>query len=422
MLGFAIAFSLAILAHRRRWLQAPLGAATGVLYTIPSVAFFFLLLPLTGRGVDTAVIALTAFNLQIIYRNTTVGLSNVPSSVKDAARGIGQTDRQILWRVEIPLATPEIIAGLRIATVSTVAIATLAALAGGGGLGVPVFSEGISFKTNLIIAGGIVIAMALIFDAILFTIQRLATPWERVARAMRFLLPHLPLGSIQGAVEFIFSPQPSNVTGGKLVGGFEQTMELALTQLEVTVFALILSLVLALPFGLWLGHKGVGELVAIGVGNAGRAIPELVLIAFMAAAIGVGVLNLTIALAVLGIPPILTNSFIGVRQVDRAPVDAARGIGMSELEVLLKVELPLAIPTVMAGVRLATIAIVSTATIAPLAGVLTLGDYIINENVYGENGVVAGAIVVAVMALGLELLLALLQRRLTSPGLKPSLA
>jgi osmoprotectant transport system permease protein len=235
-------------------------------------------------------------------------------------------------------------------------------------------------------------------------------------------LLHLPLGSIQGAVEFIFSPQPSNVTGGKLVGGFEQTMELALTQLEVTVFALILSLVVALPVGLWLGHKGVGELVAISVGNAGRAIPELVLIAFMAAAIGVGVLNLTIALAVLGIPPILTNSFIGIRQVDRAPVDAARGIGMSELEVLLKVELPLAIPTVMAGVRLATIAIVSTATIAPLAGVLTLGDYIINENVYGENGVVAGAIVVAVMALGLELLLALLQRRLTSPGLKPSLA
>jgi osmoprotectant transport system permease protein len=235
------------------------------------------------------------------------------------------------------------------------------------------------------------------------------------------LLPHLPLGSIQGAVEFIFSPQPSNVTGGKLVGGFEQTMELALTQLEVTVFALVLSLVLALPVGLWLGHKGVGELVAIGVGNAGRAIPELVLIAFMAAAIGVGVLNLTIALAVLGIPPILTNSFVGVRQVDRAPVEAARGIGMSEIAVLLRVELPLAIPTVMAGVRLATIAIVSTATIAPLAGVLTLGDYIINENVYGENGVVAGAIVVAVMALGLELLLALLQRRLTSPGLKPSL-
>jgi len=232
------------------------------------------------------------------------------------------------------------------------------------------------------------------------------------------LLLGLPLGSIEGALEFIFEAQPSTVTGGNLVGGFDQTLELALTQLELTVFALALSLVVALPGGLYLGHKGVGELLAVGLGNAGRAIPELALIAFMAAAIGVGTLNLTIALAVLGIPPILTNAFVGIRQVDRAPVEAARGIGMTELEVLLKVELPLAIPTIMAGVRLATIAIVATATIAPLAGVLTLGDYIINENVYGENGVVAGAIVVALMALALELLLALLQRRLTSKGLK----
>jgi osmoprotectant transport system permease protein len=230
----------------------------------------------------------------------------------------------------------------------------------------------------------------------------------------------LPLGSIQGAIEFILHPQPSNVTGGNLVGGLEQTIELALTQLEVTVFALLLSLIIALPLGLYLGHKGVGELVAIGLGNAGRAIPELVLIAFMAAAIGVGTLNLTIALAVLGIPPILTNAFVGIHQVDRAPVEAARGIGMSERQILLKVELPLAIPTVMAGIRLATIAIVSTATIAPLAGVLTLGDYILNENVYGVDGVVAGAIVVALMALTLELLLALLQRRLTSKGLRLS--
>ena len=125
LIGFAIAFTLALLAHRRHWLKTPLLAATGVLYTIPSVAFFFLLLPFTGRGVDTAVIALTAFNLQVIYRNTIVGLANVPKSVKDAARGMGQTERQVLWRVELPLATPEIIAGLRIATVSTVAIATL---------------------------------------------------------------------------------------------------------------------------------------------------------------------------------------------------------------------------------------------------------------------------------------------------------
>lgn len=182
VIGFAIAFALSLLAHRRAWLRPPLLAGTGILYTIPSVAFFFLLLPITGRGKETAIIALSAYTLQIIYRNTMVGLANVPASVKDAARGIGQTDRQILWRVELPLATPEIIAGLRIATVSTVAIATLAVFAGGGGLGTQIYGGGnLDFTTSIILAGGIAIAMALIFDVILLMIQRLTMPWRRAA-------------------------------------------------------------------------------------------------------------------------------------------------------------------------------------------------------------------------------------------------
>lgn len=231
-------------------------------------------------------------------------------------------------------------------------------------------------------------------------------------------LPHLPLGSFGGAIEFIFAPQSSNVTGGKSVGGFSQAMELTLTQLEVTALALALALVLALPLGLYLGHRGGGELLAVGLGNAGRAIPELALIALVAALIGVGLLTVTPALAILGIPPILTNAYIGVRQVDRASVDAARGMGMSELDIVRRVELPLAVPTVMGGVRGATIAIVATATIAPLAGVVTLGDFIINASIYGEDGRLAGAILVALLALLLEGALALLQRRLTSDGLK----
>ena len=177
-LGFAIAFSLALLSHRRRWLQPPLIAGTGVLYTLPSLAFFFLLLPITGRGKDTAIIALTAYTLQIIFRNTVTGLNNVPGGVKDSARGMGLTDRQLLWRVELPLAMPEIIAGLRIATVSTVAIATLAVFAGAGGLGEPLYQQ-IDFKTNIIIAGGIAILMAILFDALLFLFQRWRTPWLR---------------------------------------------------------------------------------------------------------------------------------------------------------------------------------------------------------------------------------------------------
>lgn len=184
LIGFAIAFGLALLAHRHAWLRPPLLAGTGILYTIPSIAFFFLLLPITGRGADTAVIALSAFTLQIIYRNTTIGLANAPASVKDSARGMGLTERQILWKVELPLAIPEIVAGLRIATVSTVAIATLAVFAGGGGLGTQIYGGGnLSFATSIIIAGSIAILMALAFDVILLTAQRLATPWRRAATA-----------------------------------------------------------------------------------------------------------------------------------------------------------------------------------------------------------------------------------------------
>jgi osmoprotectant transport system permease protein len=227
-----------------------------------------------------------------------------------------------------------------------------------------------------------------------------------------------PLGSFGGAIEFIFTPQSSNVTGGEKVGGFEQALELTLKQLEVTALALALALVVALPLGLYLGHRGKGEGAVVGLGNAGRAIPELALIALVAALIGIGLVPVTLALAVLGVPPILTNAYVGVRQVDRATVDAARGMGMTELEIIRKVEAPLATPTVMGGIRGAAIAIVATATIAPLAGVVTLGDFIINASIYGEDGRLAGAILVALLALALEGVLALLQRRLTSDGLK----
>jgi len=180
LLGFAIAFAISLLAHRTAWLRPPLLAATGILYTIPSIAFFFLLLPITGLGSTTAIVVLAAYTLQIIYRNTMLGLANVPESVKDAARGMGLTDRQILWRVELPLATPEIIAGLRIATVGTVAIATLAVFIGAGGLGSQMYGGGnLTFPTSIIIAAAIAILMALLFDVVLLTVQRLTTPWRR---------------------------------------------------------------------------------------------------------------------------------------------------------------------------------------------------------------------------------------------------
>jgi osmoprotectant transport system permease protein len=183
LIGFAIAFAFALLAHRIKLLQWPLLAGTGVLFAIPSIAFFLLLLPITGRGRETAIIALSAYTLQIIYRNVMQGLNNVPESAKDAARGMGFTQRQILWKVELPLAVPEIVGGLRIATVSTMAIATLAVFAGGGGLGSQIFgSSNLTFPTAIIIAGGIAILMAFAIDLVLLTAQRLVTPWRRAAK------------------------------------------------------------------------------------------------------------------------------------------------------------------------------------------------------------------------------------------------
>lgn len=181
--GMAVALALAVLSHRRRWLVAPVIGITGVIYTVPSIALFLLLLPVTGRGFACAVVALTLYNLQILFRNIVAGLANVPAASKDAGRGMGMTEPQLLWRVELPLALPEIVAGLRIATVSTVAIATLAVFAGAGGLGQVIYNEGIQndvFKTAIVLGSGLAIAMAVGFDALYLGVQRLALPWRTV--------------------------------------------------------------------------------------------------------------------------------------------------------------------------------------------------------------------------------------------------
>ena len=180
--GFVIAFALGLLAHRRRWLVGPIVGFTGILYTIPSVAAFLLLIPITGFGLLTAVIALTAYTLLIIFRNVVTGLAAAPEEARDAARGMGLTDNQLLWRVEVPLALPEIFAGVRIATTTTVGLAALAFFAGAGGLGGLIFGD-LVFKSNVVVAGGLCILMAFALDGLLLIAQRLSTPWVRAARA-----------------------------------------------------------------------------------------------------------------------------------------------------------------------------------------------------------------------------------------------
>jgi len=181
-IGFAISFVLAIIAFRFRFLGPPLGAVSDFLYCIPSIALFLLLVPVTGLTVTTLVIPLVAYTLFVIYPNILAGLRGVPPEVLESARGMGFTRRQTFWRVELPLAVPAIMAGLRVATVSTISIATIAAVVLYYGLGGPIF-EAISqpdiFRTELVAAGGLTILLALTADTLLTLLQRALTPWNR---------------------------------------------------------------------------------------------------------------------------------------------------------------------------------------------------------------------------------------------------
>lgn len=186
LIGFAISFPLALLAHRHRRLYPPITWVTGVLYTIPSLALFVTLLPITGLGTTTALIGLVAYTLLIFIRNTVAGLEGVPEDAKDAARGMGYTPRQILWRVEVPLALPVIIAGVRIAAVTTVGLVTITALIGLGGLGHFIL-QGLQlfFSTATIVGAVLSVALALAVDGVLLLVQRMLTPWTRVRDRQR---------------------------------------------------------------------------------------------------------------------------------------------------------------------------------------------------------------------------------------------
>jgi osmoprotectant transport system permease protein len=234
----------------------------------------------------------------------------------------------------------------------------------------------------------------------------------------RMILLASVFDSFVGAFDFILHSRDA-VTGGHVpVGGPAYIWTFARTQLEVSAVALGGALAIALPLGLVLGHIGKGEYFAVGFGNAGRAVPEIALIFLLAAIIGIGLGNVAIALGILGLPPILTNTFVAMRQVDRTAVDAAEGMGMRPWQVILRVELPLAAPTIMAGVRTAAINIFATATVASFVGLSTLGDFVTEPAVYGQDGVVAGAIVIALLAAAIEVALAGVQRLVTPKGLK----
>jgi osmoprotectant transport system permease protein len=178
---------------------------------------------------------------------------------------------------------------------------------------------------------------------------------------------------------------------------------------ELAFTALGIGLVLALPLGLWLGHRHRGLFLALGVSSLGRALPSIAVIGLLIGWLSVGFWSNTVALVVLAVPPILTNAYFAVDGVDRDAVEAARGMGLTEGQILLRVELPLGLPLLLAGVRVAAVFVIATATIAGLVGGGGLGEIIANPPTYGQAGVLAAALCVSAIALLTALVLALVQ-------------
>jgi osmoprotectant transport system permease protein len=226
------------------------------------------------------------------------------------------------------------------------------------------------------------------------------------------------LGPFGAGFEFIFHAQESRA-GGSRIGGAEN-LPLLWEHLKVCGLAMALAIAIGLPIGLVLGHTGRGSFVAISASNVGRAVPSVALIA-LAYAFFPHVAEFAIvvlALAALAIPPILTNAYVGVQQTDRDTVDAARGMGLSGAQVVRQVELPLALPLIFGGIKTSTVNVIATATIAPLIGVVTLGDPIISGSVYGRAGQIGASIMVAALAVAAEVGLSAVQRAVTPTGVK----
>jgi osmoprotectant transport system permease protein len=179
-LGFAISLVLSLVIIRYRWTYGPITGVAGLLYTIPSLALFGLLIPITGFTVTTAEIALVSYTLLILIGNTVAGFQGVPADAREAAQGMGYTPWRRFAQVDLPLATPAIIAGLRIATVTTVGLVTVTALIGLGGFGA-LINEGLSrqFPTLVIVGSVASVALAVVFDLLFVGLERLATPWAR---------------------------------------------------------------------------------------------------------------------------------------------------------------------------------------------------------------------------------------------------
>ncbi len=309
---------------------------------------------------------------------------------------MGLSKRQLLWRVEVPLAMPVIIAGLRIATVSAIALITIASLIGRGGFGQFIL-EGLNtfFWTPLLV--GVVLSVALAFVADIAAAHRAAV--RHAVGEGSGTSGGCDMNGLLDGLQWLFD--------GANWSGVDGIPARVWEHVQLSAISLVIATMIAMPLGLWIGHSRRGQFWTVQLANVGRSIPSLAVlsIAFLlvlklvpddSAQLAFGFLPTIVALTLLGIPVILINTYVGIQQVDPDTVEAAKGMGMDGRQVLARLEIPMAMPLIMTGLRLAAVQIVATAGLAALIAGGALGRYIVDGFALRENDkIVGGSILIA---------------------------
>ena len=423
VIGLLIAVPLGAFVHRTTVLRRLTTVTASIIFTIPSLALFVVLpLIIPTRILDEAnvIVALTLYTVALLVRVVPEALDAVPAAVLDAATAVGYKPIVRVLKVELPLAIPVLVAGLRVVAVTNISMVSVGSVIGIGGLGTW-FTEGYQAdKSDQIIAGIIAIfVLAIVIDTLIMLAGKVATPWtragkvgRRAARASEATGETAPGersdGGNRGGREVNFLQQAlSYIFTAANWGGPAGLTARILEHLQYTAVAVIFSALVAIPIGMIIGHTGRGTFLVVTGVNALRALPTLGVLLLGVLLWGLGLVPPTVALMLLGIPPLLAGTYAGIANVDRAVVDAARSMGMTEQRVLLRVEVPNALPLILGGLRTATLQIVATATVAAYASLGGLGRYLIDGiKVRQFYLALVGALMVTALALILDAALA----------------
>lgn len=398
--GVLISLPLGIAVSRRPHIAQILLTASGVIQTVPSLALLALMVPLlNGKiGFWPAFVALVLYSILPILADTVAGIRSVDRAIIEAARGMGMNKRQVLYRVELPLAAPVILSGIRTATVLVVGTATLVTTVGGASLGNYIFSGLESFNDAWTVFGCIVAALlAVVLDQLVHLLElasRRRSRWLAAAGAGGLLLA--VAGSFYYPIHWLIQWQyepPETADLATVPPGLSALYAQAIEHLPdllqqlpvylgghvaLSLSALAVGLVLSVPLGIITSRRPRLSESLLAIAGVLQTVPSLAMLALLVLVLQarIGFMPSFLALTLYSVLPILANTVVGMRSVEPALIEAARGLGMNKRQLLFRVELPLAAPLILSGVRTAMVLVVGTAVLVTPVGGRSLGNYI----------------------------------------------